>query len=61
MDFLLKNLIQHISGQNDLILEINAEQIQKSIKKHLDFSFEFVTNELFIFQKEYIVEIRHFE
>ena len=60
MDLLMRSLIEKMTGENDLIIEINGPEIMKGVLKYLGFSIEFLNTETFLFQDSYVVEIRYF-
>ena len=56
----MSHLIKKMTGENDLIIEINGPEIINGVLKHLGFSLEFLNTETFLFQGDYVVEIRHY-
>ena len=56
----MSHLIKKMTGENDLIIEINGPEIINGVLKHLEFSLEFLNTETFLFQGDYVVEIRHY-
>ena len=60
MDLLMLHLIRKMTGEDDLIIEDNGFAVMNGIYNILGFSIEFLSNETFIFQDEYVVNIRQF-
>ena len=54
------HLIRKMTGEGDLIIEDNGFAVMNGIYNILGFSIEFLSNETFIFQDEYVVNIRQF-
>ena len=60
MNLLMLHLMRKITGEDDLIIEDNGFGVMNGIYKTLGFSIEFLSNETFIFEEEYVVNIRQF-
>ena len=50
MDLLLRHLMKRLTGEDDLIIEINGEEISAGLKNYLGFQVEFLNNETFVIQ-----------